>query len=134
MIITKVKDRYVLAEEFIYKHSVLVDIEYCNAWCTIAGGSILVRPGYAWDGCSPKYDIAGLITIGTPDGRLHEGWPITYHSSLVHDVFCQFRLEIPISKDSVLKIFNDMLAEKDFSARVLYVTAVDWFGPQEFAG
>lgn len=132
--IKRVKNLYQLKAQYEYQHSALQGVEFSNDWCFIADGCITVAAGYAWDGCTPKYDIAGLGVIGTPDGRLYQGKPITYYASLVHDVLCQFKDEIDISKLQVIQIFNDMLAERNFAARVVYVSAVDWFGPQVFAG
>ncbi len=132
--IRRAKNLYRLAAPYRYKHPALIGVNYANRWCVISGGEIVVQPGYAWDGCTPKFDIAGLGVVGVPDGRLYQGLPITYYPSLVHDVFCQFKHEIRISKAAVVQIFNDMLKERQFGARVLYVTAVDWLGPQQFAG
>ena len=128
------KNLYRLDSPFTYKHPALSGISFLNERCSIADGSITVNKWYAWDGCSPKFDFAGLVVIGVPDGRLYEGFPITYYPSLVHDVLCQFRSEIPITKDHALTIFNDMLKDVGFLPRPLYVAAVKHFGPQLFAG
>ena len=47
--------------------------------------------GYAWDGCSPKFQLGDLI-FGTPDGVIgmnHK--PKTYIASMAHDILYQFR-------------------------------------------
>lgn len=132
--IRRAKNLYCLDQAFEYEHPALLGVSFWNDWCAIVDGRILVHEGYAWDGCSPKYELAARWVVGVPDGRLQEGVPITYHASLVHDVFCQFRDQIPITKSAVVKIFNDMLADRGFGARLLYVSAVDWLGPQQFAG
>ena len=95
-------------------------------------GRLIIRTGYAWDGCTPKFSILGLVVLGVPDGRLRHNVPMTYHASLVHDALCQFRHEIPITKQQVNAIFNDMLWEVGFPLRRLYVGAVNKFGPQDF--
>lgn len=130
----RVHNLYQLDEDYTITHTALDGITFHNEWCSIEHGCITVHAGYSHDGCSPKWDMAGLGVLGVPDGRLHEGRPITYYPSLIHDVFCQFRDLIEISKEAVLQIWNDMLAEVEFGSRLLYVTAVDWLGPQEFAG
>ena len=94
--------------------------------------TITIKAGYAWDGCTPKFSILGLMVLGVPDGRLRHNVPMTYHASLVHDALCQFRHELPITKQQVNAIFNDMLWEVGFPLRRLYVGAVNKFGPQDF--
>lgn len=125
---------FCIDSDYKYSNPSLDGITFKSDWCHIDDGVITINKGYAWDGCSPKQDLFGLAVIGTPDGRLKEGKPITYHASLVHDALCQFRSEIKISKAATLSIFNDMLLEAGFIMRPVYVTAVDWFGPQNFRG
>jgi len=123
---------YKLKEPETFKHPLLEGIEHHNEWCSISHGKITIRTGYAWDGCSPKYDVLGLFVIGTPDGRMHEGKRITHDASLVHDVLCQFRHEIPISKEATIQIFSDMLNDVCFGAEPIYTAAVTHLGPQDF--
>lgn len=132
--IKRARNLYRLPEHYITYHPALKKVQFDNHWCHISEGSIWIRQGYAWDGCSPKLDIAGLLTIGIPDGRLYNGLPMTYFPSLVHDVFCQFRDEIPVTKEQTLTIFNDMLEEVGFLPRPFYVAAVKHLGPKRFAG
>ncbi len=124
--------RYQLSKTYHYKHSIFEGITFANDWLSISDGKISIQSGYAWDGCSPKCDLFGLFTIGTPDGTLRFGKPWTYHASLVHDVLCQFRHDITLSKQQVTQIFNDQLAECQWPLRRLYVWAVNTFGPQDF--
>ena len=66
-------------------------------------GSNPKHKGYAWDGCSPKFQILDLI-FGTHDGAISEntGKAVTYYASMVHDVLYQFHDEFgeknPLSK------------------------------------
>lgn len=110
------------------------DIAFDNPWLCINLGIITVKQGYSWDGCTPKWALADLWVIGTPDGRLHYGLPITYHASLIHDALVQFRHQLPITQQQATAIFDAMLAERQFAWRKLYVWAVSHFGPQDFAG
>ena len=91
-------------------------------------GTITVKEGYAWDGCSPKFNILDLFWVGTPDGALDEGKPITYYASLVHDALGQFReeKEMPFDRQQRDLIFAEML--EGFTFQGLYYMAVRIFG------
>jgi len=122
---------YKLSNDYTWnaKDCISQNIYFKNKWLKIEKGKITVSKNYAWNGCSPKISIADLISIGTPDGSLVEGYPITYHASLVHDALCQF--DVPLEQEAITKIFDVMLAEKDFFWRKIYVWAVRWFGPKK---
>ena len=91
-------------------------------------GTITVKEGYAWDGCSPKFNILDLFWVGTPDGAIDEGKPITYYASLVHDALGQFRKEeeMPFDRKQRDLIFAEML--EGFVFQGLYYMAVRIFG------
>jgi hypothetical protein len=93
-------------------------------------GTIIVKKGYAWDGCSPKLSIFDLFWLGTPDGGLKEGKPITYYASLVHDALGQFCEEndIPFNRSQRDLIFKEMLEQKDFKLASIYYLAIRIFG------
>ncbi|OBT07146.1 hypothetical protein A9267_14875 [Shewanella sp. UCD-FRSSP16_17] len=76
--------------------------------------------GYAWDGCTPKVNCFDLCLLGVPDGRklVNTGKPITYYASMVHDVLCQYRHEIPITRKQADDVFLYYLG--DFQLRYLY--------------
>ena len=124
--------RYQLSEPYSYHHPEFEGVAFSNDWVTVQDGQVTITTGYSWDGCSPKRYVLGLVTLGTPDGALRFGKPWTWEASLVHDVLCQFRKDIPLSKQQVTKIFNDQLAESKWPLRRLYVWAVDKLGPQDF--
>ena len=123
---------YCLESDYTFKHSMLNGIEFKSKWVTISKGKMTIKACYAWDGCSPRYHVAGLFSIGVPNGILRLGKPWTYWASLVHDVLCQFRKLIKISKRVVVQIFDDILKRDKWPLRRPYVKAVDWFGPQDF--
>ena len=113
---------------------------YENKWCALSqenGTSSLhvlvtvkVKAGYSWDGCSPKYRFMGL-SWGTPDGWSDQ----CKDASMVHDVFCQFRQDLPrVSKSLTLCLFYNMLLAAKWPLTSLYVRIVDRFGPQDWLG
>lgn len=124
--------KFKLESEFTHVHPLFNGVEFENSLVTINGGVMKISPGYAWDGCSPKFNIAGLLTVGTPDGSLRHGYAWTYYSSLVHDVLCQFRYELPFTKDQVIAVFEDQLKGCSWPLTRIYVGAVSLFGPKDF--
>ncbi|UTW01238.1 hypothetical protein KDW99_08965 [Marinomonas rhizomae] len=123
---------YQLDHDYSYKHALFDGIEFENAWCMIRDGTLTIRANYAWDGCTPKVSFLGVWWVGVPDGILRLGKPWTYYASLIHDVLCQFRHKITISKQAVVKIFNDVLERDQFPLRPIYAWFVDKLGPQDF--
>ena len=126
--------RYALANDYGYSSPHLDGIDFENEWTTIREGTIAIKAGYAWDGCSPCVSVLGLFYLGTPDGAEHLGIRATYHASLVHDVLCQWSADIPVSKTDTVNIFRDLLLEVKFPLAGLYAAAVNRFGPQHFRG
>nr|WP_294992167.1 hypothetical protein [uncultured Sediminibacterium sp.] len=105
-----------------------------NEWfCIQEDGKIILKGttqnGYAWDGCSPKWEWID-ITWGTPDGRFDKNTtlPITYFSSMFHDVFYQFKAEIPLSRKETDLIFKYMLNRAGFKLAGIYYLFVRLFG------
>jgi hypothetical protein len=94
------------------------------------GGRITVTPGYAWNGCSPKFCFLDLL-IGTPDGVVHArtGRPKTYFASMVHDALYQFlQADSPVNRRQADACFLHLMAESEFALRYLYWAAVRMFG------
>ncbi|VEP15989.1 conserved hypothetical protein [Hyella patelloides LEGE 07179] len=93
-------------------------------------GTITVKKGYAWDGCSPKFNILDLFWVGTPDGAINENKPVTYYASLVHDALGQFAKKeserMPFNRKERDLIFKEML--EGFALQWLYYLAVRIFG------
>ena len=105
-----------------------------NEWlCIQNDGKIILKGtnqnGYAWDGCSPKWEWIDL-TWGTPDGRFDAKTtlPITYFSSMFHDVFYQFKADIPLSRKETDLIFKIMLQQAGFKLAGTYYLFVRLFG------
>ncbi|WP_287601177.1 hypothetical protein [Thiothrix sp.] len=93
-------------------------------------GTLRVLAGYAWDGCSPKWRI-GDILIGTPDAAPDEktGLPKTYYASLIHDVLCQFEIQLKgiLTRLEIDRIFLWKLIADGFAqARIYYIAVRSW--------
>jgi hypothetical protein len=94
-------------------------------------GRAVIRHGYAWDGCTPKFSLFDIV-IGVPDGIPNEltRKPKAYHASLVHDVLYQFLElpELPVDRRGADRAFLDLLDRDAFAPRYLYWAAVRVFG------
>lgn len=94
-------------------------------------GKITVKKDYAWDGCSPKFNVLDLFWVGTPDGAMNENKPVTYYASLVHDALGQFAKKeperMPFNRQERDLIFREML--EGFTFQWLYYLAVRILGP-----
>lgn len=126
---------YVLRKPFSYKSQLLSGVSFRNEWVHITpDGTITISAGYAWDGCSPKWQV-GRYAVGVPDGPLQsDGYPQTAWASLVHDAVCQFKALIPVTKRTAVRLFDELLRAAKWMLRPVYVAAVNLFGPQRFAG
>jgi hypothetical protein len=124
--------KFVTREDCVYSTS-LANINFENEWLSIQpDGTVTVKgtneQGYAWDGCTPKWNVLDLLLIGTPDGRVivNTEKPITYYASLIHDILLQFRTDIGISRKQADRVFLQYLG--DFSLRYLYYIVVRGYG------
>lgn len=122
-----------IREDYVFR-SIHIGKTFDSEWLRLdADGTITVKAnadGYAWDGCTPKVSVFGLFIVGTPDGHvdIETGKPLTYHASLVHDVFYQYLDTIPVSKRDIDRQFYEMLKERRFPLAWLYYKAVLYFG------
>lgn len=123
--------RYALGSDYGYTSPHLAGIDFQNDWITIHRCNIVIKAGYAWDGCSPCISVLGLCYVGTPDGAQHLGVPATYYASLVHDALSQWKKDTKITKAAMLGVFRDLLLEVRFPLAGLYAAAVNLFGPQD---
>ena len=86
--------------------------------------------GYAWDGCSPKFQLGDLI-FGTPDGVIGiNGKPKTYYASMAHDILYQFRDQLigKVTRKDADAIFLEQMQKQNFLLAKLYYSAVRMFG------
>lgn len=127
------KYRYALTEDLLLSVELALP-EFENEWLSVTladdktGMSlIVVKPGYAWDGCSPAWTVADLFWIGTPDGIIdyRTGKPLTYSASCVHDALCQFKAVPRKAADTIFKTLLEMFG---FRLSGLY-----YFGVRAFA-
>ncbi len=123
---------YTLSAPFSYSHYHFDGVTFSNEWITIADGILTIKTAYSWDGCTPKWQPFGLFTIGTPDGALRFGKPWLYYQSLVHDVLCQFRHQLPFNQEQVTQIFSEHMQGTKWPLHQLYTNAVTIFGPSDF--
>ena len=89
---------------------------------TVKGTS---KKGYAWNGCSPKWEIFDLA-LGTPDGAMDPKTfkPLTYYGSMFHDAIYQYKEVVPISRKEADLIFKAILKDCNFFWTKVYYSAV----------
>lgn len=134
--------RYKLKEDYSYFSPDLQGVVFENEWTKLDGdGNIWIKKEYAWDGMSPAipvYGFKGAYIAPWQGGKdeTHPEYPMSWEASLVHDVLCQWRNLIPITKKASVVNFDRQLKECNFSKllRPIYVKMVDLFGPQVFGG
>lgn len=133
--------RYKLTEEFVVVSRHLLGVHFKNDWMMIDDGIMRIQPKYAWDGCTPSFNVPfpGLpngLWFGIWDGPLGEDCrPITWRATLCHDALCQFRAQIVgLSKKKTILFFEEQLVmnKSPLWMDVLYPAAVARFGPQEW--
>ncbi|MEI7981932.1 MAG: DUF1353 domain-containing protein [Bacteroidota bacterium] len=124
--------------KFVHKEDVWVVTNlygraFDDTWLNIDPlGKITVKcshgSGYAWDGCSPKWNVLDL-TWGTPDGRLdfNTEEPMTYYASMIHDALYQYKAVAGISRNEADVIFRLILKEAGFRLWWVYGSGV-WLG------
>ena len=86
--------------------------------------------GYAWDGCSPKFQLGDLI-FGTPDGVIGlNSKPKTYYASMAHDILYQFRDQLTgkVTRKQADAIFLEQMKSQQFLLANLYYRGVRMFG------
>lgn len=92
---------------------------------SMAGTRWRVHAGYAWDGCSPKWRIAGRW-VGTPD------FEASRLASLVHDTAYQFLSTpcFPLRRQECDCLFGHIIARdgRHVGAAMVYAGAVWLFG------
>ena len=96
-------------------------------------GSFIVKKGYAWNGCTPKFGFFDIL-IGTPDGVVHKdtGYPKAYYATMIHDSMYQFIPVIPknykLTRKAADRFFLELLTRDEFILRWIYWLVVRVFG------
>lgn len=126
-----------LDEEYQYQSDLTFDQDFVffdslHPWLSISrDGLITVACNYAWDGCTPKIEIFGMV-VGTPDGEVSPctGKPGTYWASLVHDALCQFQEhpDMPLSRGQIDYIFYQIMVRDEFKHADTYYCVVKKMG------
>ena len=131
--------KYVHKEPFHYYAEILDGRYFDGEWLSITYGLITINGyyvchgnGYAWDGCTPKWNFL-QITWGMFDGKVKrfgkgDYKPMTYYASMVHDCLCQFKREAPVTRKEADLIFYQMLKDAGFMWAWLYYVGVRAFG------
>lgn len=91
-------------------------------WMIFHKNQIIIEPGYAWNGCSPKKYTKLFGWMGTPDMKP------TILASLFHDALLQF-LEVPyypLCRSDCDKIFTSILKEQKFKLTFAYSLGVSF--------
>lgn len=122
---------FMYPDTFVVRHTAITGRQFdCELLTLTTDGTLTIKGGYAWDGCSPKLVIGGLA-LGTPDGVVDPGTgrPKTYFASLVHDVLYQCKAsDIGVSRLEVDALFLNMLRRSGFRYTGLYYRMVRLFG------
>jgi hypothetical protein len=116
--------KWILNEDFTMQVPAQFPLpDFENEWVTVQDQSLLIKKGYAWDGCSPKwifmYTLVGVWDgFSTPDGKQE-----AYTASLVHDALHQFKVGERLTMD---KLFLHLL--EGFIFRYPYYWMTRLFG------
>ena len=136
--------KFVHHDDFQYQSTMLEGREFEGKWLKIDNdGTITVKGsqdqkrGYAWDGCTPKFNFL-QITWGNFDGNMHKHFilstgqhsykPKTYYASMVHDVLYQYKRCVPVTRKEADRIFLYQLREAKWMWAGLYWVGVRLFG------
>ena len=136
--------KFVHHDDFTYQTDVLLGRKFEGKWLKIdPDGTITVRGsqdnnrGYAWDGCTPKFNFL-QITWGNFDGkliehgynipRIHKFKPATYYASMIHDVLYQYKRCAPVTRKETDRIFYHQLKEAKWMWAGLYWVGVRLLG------
>lgn len=131
--------RFVLPDEMrietglrIQSHLVMRD-EQDKLWgMLMPDGVLMVEKGYAWNGASPVLQVGNQL-IAPPMGGLitdpltKQYVPKLYIPTLVHDLFCQFKDQLPEAGLTLLDIDQEFLHQSrqyQFSAAGLYYRGI----------
>ena len=90
-----------------------------------ASGTIIVRAGFSWNGCSPKFSLLDF-EFGTNDGAVDQKTmlPKTYKASMLHDALVRSRAAMGIEMKTCDLVFYAQLKRDGFRWAKLYFWAV----------
>ena len=138
-------------EKFVTLKTEIRGVEYESDYLRLAkNGDLAIKRGYAWNGCSPKTAIMGMV-FGTPEGALPKvrekyairkkleemgyaplNWnkPKTYYATLIHDSLYQIsdRHAEKMDRKTADQIFLAFLKAFRFPPAKLYYLVVRIFG------
>lgn len=125
------KYKYTITEDKVYFEVLNSDVNFKgysdkgNLLLEIKNGTVIIKAGYSWDGCSVKLFRIGKLYIGTPDGFHNE----TKFASCIHDALYQFNKKINryaefITRLQVDDIFRDELKKVNWKMSNLYYKVV----------
>lgn len=125
------KYKYTLTEDKIYPNVLNSNVNFRGysdnneLLLEIINGTVIIKKGYSWDGCSVKLLRLGKLYIGTPDGFKNE----TKFASCIHDALYQFNKEINshgeiMTRLEVDDIFRDQLILVNWKMTNLYYNVV----------
>ena len=120
---------YTLQKKFMM-YTGIKGFKYKDEFVTLKeDGAIIIERGYSWNGCTPKYDVFGVV-LGAPEGIINKrGYPTTYFPSCVHDVFYQISKKVELLPRSLVdRLFYNMLRDEKFQLAWLYYLLVRIFG------
>lgn len=128
--------KHVSSEDWVYHpKSITIKESFIREWLVLNANenSIFIPKQYASDGCSPKFNVLDLFTIGIPDGVIDHrtGKPKTYNASRCHDAICQYIDDVPLSNEEIVALFDELLG--DFIPKSIYVSAVRHLGTKKVA-
>ena len=113
--------KFTLTEDRVVYSKYFKGVYYEHDLFIIDDGLIYIKSGYSWDGCSPKWEVYGVI-FGAPDFKC------IYDAILVHDILFQFGREIGISMNIANRVLLDIMKQHRVWLRHVYYFLVETFG------
>lgn len=103
---------------------------YSDSLIITPQGKIVIKQGYRWNGCTPKFNIANMAILGTFDGKLDKitNKPQLYYATLVHDVLYHYYGYHGIPLKKLDRLFLKMMRESGFPKAKLYYNVVRAIG------
>lgn len=123
--------KYTLTKDERFDALTTIGIQFENEWIKISNEEFVIKKGYSWDGCSPKFVVRNCV-IGTWDGStMDNGQQQCYRPSLIHDALYQFLDDIMpqgYTRKEADEEFLYELSMNNFALKYVYYGAVRLFG------